>query len=375
MYLVLQYFTMRHTELLYVLALLKAEGIGNVIARKLLSHFENPSDIFSAKAKDLAQIHGIGNFRISALKNKSLLKQAEKELVYMQETAVTPLFISDEAFPNRLRQCSDAPVLLFTSGKMDLNAQKVISIVGTRRMTNYGSGFLKEFIQELVLYNPLIVSGFAYGVDIAAHQFAVQNNLQTVGVLAHGLADIYPKVHKKFIRPISENGGLVTEFFSDVAPDKEHFVRRNRIVAGLADATIVVESADRGGSLITANFAFDYSRDVFAVPGRLNDKFSAGCNHLIKCQKAALLTSVADLVYLLNWEQKKNAPAVQKQLFVELKPDEQTLYDTLYKTGKLQLDDLAIHCDLPVHKTAVLLLELELKGLVLPLPGKFFEAI
>jgi DNA processing protein len=206
----------------------------------------------------------------------------------------------------------------------------------------------------------------------------LDNNLQTIGVLAHGLNQIYPKTHKKYMAKMEENGGFMTEFWSNSNPDKENFVRRNRIVAGISEATIVIESADKGGSLITATMANDYNRDVFAVPGRISDKYSQGCNNLIKTQKANLLTSAADLVYILNWdieESKSKKPTIQKQLFVSLDNDEQKVYDFLQKNGKELLDSIALECDFPIYRISGLLLNMELKGVIRPLPGKLFEAI
>ncbi|HRM12773.1 MAG TPA: DNA-processing protein DprA, partial [Flavobacterium sp.] len=215
----------------------------------------------------------------------------------------------------------------------------------------------------------------AYGVDIVAHQLAMEHNLQTIGVVAHGLNQIYPKTHKKYVAKIEQNGGFMTEFWSSSNPDKENFVRRNRIVAGMSEATIVIESADRGGSLITANMANDYNRDVFAVPGRVTDKYSQGCNNLIKTQKANVLTSAADLIYILNWDIEKESKPVQKQLFVSLDDDEQKVYDYLLKTGKELMDIIALRCDFPIYKISGMLLNMELKGVIRPLPGKLFEAI
>jgi DNA processing protein len=219
------------------------------------------------------------------------------------------------------------------------------------------------------------VSGFAYGVDIVAHQAALEHNLQTIGVLAHGLNQIYPKTHKKYVSKIEENGGFMTEFWSTSNPEKENFVKRNRIVAGISEATIVIESADKGGSLITAYMANDYNRDVFAVPGRTSDKYSQGCNNLIKTQKANLLSSAADVLYILNWDIEKKAKPVQKQLFVSLELDEQKVYEYLQKNGKEMLDTIALQCDFPIYRISGILLNMELKGVVRPLPGKLFEAI
>jgi DNA processing protein len=233
-------------------------------------------------------------------------------------------------------------------------------------------------IEDLAPLNPIIVSGFAYGVDIVAHQAAMDHNLQTIGVLAHGMNQIYPKNHKKYIAKMEQNGGFMTEFWSDSSPEKENFVKRNRIVAGIAEATIVIESAEKGGSLITANLANDYNRDVFAVPGRTSDKLSQGCNSLIKTQRAHLLTSAADVLYILNWELTSsltNDKVIQKQLFISLEPDEQKIYDYLLQNGKQLLDIIAIECDFPIFKISSILLNMELKGVIRPLPGKQFEAV
>ena len=311
--------------------------------------------------------------------NKTIFEKAEKELDYIKTNGINTLYFQDSNYPDRLKHCFDGPVLLFGSGTINFNNRKIISIVGTRQITSYGIEFCKKLIEDLAPLNPVIVSGFAYGVDIVAHQLAVEHNLQTIGVVAHGLNQIYPKVHKKYIAKVEENGGLLTEFWSSSNPDKENFVRRNRIVAGISEATIVIESADRGGSLITAHLANDYNREVFAVPGRTTDKYSQGCNNLIKTQKACLLTSAADLIYNLNWdlnpEGSKKSIAIQKQLFVTLENDEQAVYDYLLKNGKELMDTIAIDCQFPIYKMSGLLLNMELKGVVRPLPGKLFEVI
>ena len=248
--------------------------------------------------------------------------------------------------------------------------------MGTRQVSAHGIDFCKKLIQDLAPLNPIIVSGFAYGVDIVAHQTALENNLQTVAVLAHGLNQIYPKSHKKYVSKIEQKGGFITEFWSTSSPEKENFVKRNRIVAGISEATIVIESAEKGGSLITALLANDYNRDVFAVPGRTTDKFSQGCNNLIKTQRAHLLTSAADLIYILNWEiHNQEKQSIQKQLFVSLNEIEQKIYDYLLAQGKTEIDQIALECDYPVFKTSSVLVNMELKGVIRPLPGKLFEAI
>ncbi len=370
-----QIFAMNETELFYLLALQKVEGVGDIVAKKLISHCENAETIFKTKSSQLSSIDGIGTVLLSKLKNKSIFEKAEEELKFIKNNEINVVFFQDDNYPERLKHCIDGPLLLFTSGNIDFKTRKIISIVGTRQITSYGTEFCKKLISDLAPLNPIIVSGFAYGVDIVAHQAAMEHDLQTIGVVAHGLDQIYPSIHKKYVAKMEKNGGFMTEFWSGTNPEKENFVKRNRIVAGMSEATIVIESADKGGSLITANLANDYNRDVFAVPGRTSDKFSQGCNNLIKTQKANLLTSAADIVYILNWDLEEKSKPVQKQLFVTLENDEQKIYDYLLKSGKEILDIIALECDFPIYKISGMLLNMELKGVIRPLPGKLFEAI
>jgi DNA processing protein len=366
---------MIETELYYLLALQKVEGVGDIIAKKLLTHCGDAATIFNTKASQLTSIDGIGSVLISKLNNKSIFAKADAELKYILNNEINVSFFQDKNYPERLKHCIDGPLLLFSSGTIDFTNRKIISIVGTRNITSYGTEFCKTLISELAPLNPIIVSGFAYGVDIIAHQAAMENNLQTIGIVAHGLDQIYPSSHKKYVSKMEQNGGFMTEYWSGTNPEKENFVKRNRIVAGISEATIVIESAIKGGSLITANLANDYNRDVFAVPGRTSDKLSLGCNNLIKTQKANLLTSAADLVYILNWDIEKTTRSVQKKLFVTLENEEQKIYDYLLKSGKEMLDIIALECDFPIYKISGILLNMELKGVVKPLPGKLFEAI
>lgn len=366
---------MTEQELFYLLALLRVEGVGDIMAKKLLTNFGSAEEIFKTKSNQIAAIDGVGSVLLKNLKDKSVFEKANQELEFINKNHIKVSFFKDENYPERLKHCIDAPVLIFSAGNINLENKRIISIVGTRQITSYGIEFCKKLIEELAPLDPIIVSGFAYGVDIVAHQLAMENKLQTIGVLAHGLNQIYPKAHKKYMVKMEENGGFITEFWSSTNPDKENFVRRNRIVAGMTEATIVIESADRGGSLITANLANDYNRDVFAVPGRVTDKYSQGCNHLLKTQKANVLTSAADLVYMLNWDIENKSKSVQKQLFVELELDEQKIYDYLLKNGKELLDIIALQCEFPIYKISGILLNMELKGVIRPLPGKLFEAI
>lgn len=366
---------MTDQELFYLLALLKVDGVGDIMAKKLLAHCGNAETVFKAKNTQIATIDGVGSVLLKKLSDKSVFQKANTELEFIKASGIDVSFFQDQNYPERLKHCIDAPVLLFSAGNINLKDKKIISIVGTRQITSYGTEFCRKLIEDLAPLDPVIVSGFAYGVDIVAHQLAMDFNLQTIGVLAHGLNQVYPKNHKKYMARMEENGGFITEFWSSSNPDKENFVRRNRIVAGMTEATIVIESADKGGSLITANMANEYNRDVFAVPGRVTDKYSQGCNDLIKTQKANVLTSAADVIYMLNWDLEKKVRTVQKQLFVDLEIDEQKVYDFLLKNGKELLDSIALECEFPIYKMSGLLLNMELKGVIRPLPGKLFEAI
>ncbi|MEN2414568.1 DNA-processing protein DprA [Flavobacterium mesophilum] len=366
---------MSDQDLFYLLALMKVDGVGDIIAKKLLNHFGDVAAIFKAKSNQLAGIDGVGSVLLKNLKDKTIFNKASEELEFIKSDGLNVSFFQDEDYPDRLKHCIDSPVLIFSSGNINVKNKKLISIVGTRQVTSYGVDFCRKLIEDLVPLDPVIVSGFAYGVDIAAHQLAMENNLQTIGVLAHGLNQIYPRTHKKYMARMEENGGFITEFWSSSNPDKEKFVRRNRIVAGMSEATIVIESADKGGSLITANLANDYNREVFAVPGRVSDRYSQGCNNLIKTQKANVLTCAADLIYVLNWDLENKPKQIQRQLFVELNPDEEIIYNFLVKNGKELLDIIALECNFPIFKLSGALLNMELNGLIRPLPGKMFEAI
>lgn len=368
---------MTDNELFNTLALQRIEGVGDIVAKKLISHCGSAEEVFKAKKQRLLAIEGVGDFLYKNLQDKDVFKLAEAEMKFIKDNNIKTSFYIEKGYPERLKHCIDGPVVLFSSGNIDIEGRKTLSIVGTRQMTSYGADFCRKLIDDLAPLDPVIISGFAYGVDIFAHQVAMEQNLQTIGVVAHGLNQVYPKVHKKYVAKMEENGGFMTEFWSTSNPDKENFVKRNRIVAGLSEATIIIESADKGGSLITANVANDYNRDVFAVPGRVTDKYSMGCNNLIKSQRAHLLTDAADLLYILNWQLDEKQPqkTVQKQLFVMLEDDEQKIYDFLQKNGKELMDIIALQCEMPIFKLSSLLLTMELKGVIRPLPGKLFEAI
>ncbi|MGB5782262.1 MAG: DNA-processing protein DprA [Eudoraea sp.] len=367
---------MTKDELIAVLRLQNIPHIGDITAKKLIAHCGSPMAVFRDKRKHLEKIGGIGSAVISGLQNRKHLLAAEAEYEFILKNGISYSYFMDPNYPAYLKHCLDGPILLFKKGNIKLEDKKVISIVGTRNSTAYGRAFCEKFIEDIAPINPVIISGFAYGIDICAHRAALKMGLQTVACVAHGLNQIYPKAHLKYVDEINRNGGFLTEFWSTSNPDRENFLKRNRIIAGISEATIVIESAEKGGSLVTADMANSYNRDVFAVPGRVKDKYSLGCNNLIKSQKAHMITSAADLIYLMDWQlEEHKTVAVQKQLFVELDENEKTIYTFLQKTGRQLVDQIALECQLPVFKTVSSLLTMEMKGMIRPLPGKQYEAI
>jgi DNA processing protein len=296
---------MKEEELLAVLRLQKSKAIGDILAKKLIVNVGDVAQVFKEKAAILQKINGIGAHAIKHLFDKGNLKSATKELDYIIKNNIEYSYFLEDDYPKNLQNCIDSPILMFKDGNINFNNTKIISIVGTRNMSAYGRDFTHNLVEELAAYNPIIVSGFAYGVDICAHKAAVKNNLQTIAVLAHGFETIYPKVHKQYINQLNKKGGFLTEFWSEEQPLRENFLKRNRIVAGISQATIIVESAEKGGSLVTADIANSYNRDVFALPGRITDFYSKGCNNLIKNNKAHLLNTPSDVVQLLNWDIKE----------------------------------------------------------------------
>jgi DNA processing protein len=361
-------------SLKYKIALTLIPTIGDILAKKLLAYCGNAEQIFKEKRSTLEKIPGIGTAYAQAVIGHSIFDRAEQEIRFITENKIQPIFYSDPAYPKRLTYCEDSPVMLYFKGQTNLNAEKIISIVGTREATDYGKELCEKLIAELSEHSVLIVSGLAYGIDTYAHRAAIEHQLPTVCVLAHGLDKIYPSVNKSMANRMLESGGWLSDFTSGVSPDKENFPRRNRIVAGISDATVVIESKAKGGSLITAEIANSYNRDVFAFPGRVDDVCSTGCNNLIRQHKAALIQSAADVIYLLGWEKTntRNAP-VQKQLFLELKPDEELVVNLLKEKKHLAIDDLCLLSKLPMSCVSALLLTLEFSGIIKSLPGKIYR--
>lgn len=363
-------------NLLALLTLQRISFLGDGSIKKLIQIFGSAQEVLAQKKARLLAVDGIGEHKLQDFWNEEHKAFAKAELEYIKNNNISVTTYADASYPERLKHCIDSPIVLFTKGNINLERRRILSVVGTRKVTTYGKSFIEKFIEEIAPFNPVIVSGFAYGVDISAHKACIDHGLQTIGVFAHGLNQVYPKTHSKFIPAIEKNGGFVTDFWSSDSFVHTNFLQRNRIIAGLSEATIVIESAEKGGSLVTADFAVGYNRDVFAVPGRADDKLSLGCNNLIKQNKAHLCTSAADVAYILNWKLEDQAPkVVQKQLFVELTDEEKTVWRFLKKNDKEQLDLIALNCKLPTHKIASLLLQMEMKGVVRALPGKLFELV
>lgn len=370
---------MKEEEILAVLRLQNTNLVGDILVKKLIATVGSAAEVYREKKYLLHKINGIGKSTIEQIFDPSTLRKAQIELEHINKNKTKFRYFLNDDYPKNLQHCIDAPILLFEDGNIDLSNQRIISIVGTRNMTRYGREFCEQFIEDLVPYNPIIVSGFAYGVDICAHKSAISNSLQTIAVLAHGFDHIYPKIHKKYIHMVNANGGFFTEFFHDESPYRENFLKRNRVVAGLSQATIIIESAEKGGSLVTADIANSYNRDVFAVPGRVSDSLSKGCNDLIRNHRAHLLHSAEDIVKHLNWDlpNKKTSlqKVIQKQLFFDLSSEEEKICNYLRDHGQQMLDMIAVETDIPVRQMATLLLNLELNGIIRPLPGKVFELV
>lgn len=364
-------------NLLYSIALTAIPNIGDITAKKLIAYCGSAEQVFKEKKTALEKIPGIGEVNAqNIIQNKaSSVTLAENELVFIEKHLINAYTFFDENYPKRLTHCEDGPLVIFAKGEFNFNAPKVISIVGTRNATEYGKAFCEKLMEELIPHRPLIVSGLAFGIDICAHKAAIKNNLPTIAALAHGLDRIYPNIHTSTAKQMMENGGLISDFRSGTNPDRENFPKRNRLVAGIADVTIVVESSSKGGSLITAELANSYSRDVFALPGRVTDSQSEGCNALIKQNKAHLIQSVKDLEYIMGWKAEDTAIPNQTRLFVDLTPEEKGLVDLLSKQEKIGIDDLALLAKLPMSKTASLLLEMEFKNVVKALPGKMYKLV
>lgn len=361
-------------SLIHQLALTFIKNIGPVLAKSMVAYAGNAENVFLIDPSKLKKVPGIAAKTIQQLDFESALERAHQEAAFVAKHNIDVIFYTNPRYPKRLKACNDAPVLLYAQGKMDLNAQRVISVVGTRKATAYGKDLCRDLVAELESYGALVVSGLAYGIDVAAHKESIKLNIPTVGVLGHGLDRLYPAAHRSVADKMMLNGGLLTEFPSGTTPDRENFPARNRIVAGMADATIVVEAGIKGGALITAEIANSYNRDVFAFPGRVNDEFSEGCNYLIRHHKAGLLTNAADLAYTLGWEKDEQVTAKPNQLMLamDLTADERLIMDVLSQNPSIAIDELTLKAGMPVSLLSMNLLNLEMQGFIRSLPGKTY---
>jgi len=357
-----------------LISLLMVEGVGDKIAKNLISYCGSPEAVFKEKRSLLQKIPEVGSVTAHAIRKFRDFDRAVKEFEFAVKHNIRMLCIYNDDYPNRLRHCPDSPLLLYYKGVADFNVPRMVAIVGTRNATDYGREHATVLAEGLAEMGVTIVSGLAYGIDITAHRGALMFGTPTIGVLAHGLDRLYPWDHRSTASKMLEQGGLITEQMSMSKPDRENFPKRNRIIAGMCDAVVVVEAAYKGGALITAEIANSYNRDVFAVPGRTGDPFSEGCNQLIKSHRAAMITKPADIRYIMRWDdagvRKKN---VQRQLFVELNEDETMVKNILETQGKTGVDTITMASKLTPSKVAGALLGLEIKGVVKSLPGKLYE--
>lgn len=349
--------------------------IGPVLAKSMVSYFGSAEEVFRQSKQSLSRVYGLGEKRLQLTDFDEALRKAEAEIQFIDKNAIDVLFYTDARYPKRLKMCGDSPLVLFSKGNANLNNQRVISVVGTRNATDYGRLLCKQLVEELQEYNILVVSGLALGIDTAAHRESLRMNVPTVGVLGHGYDRMYPAVNRSLADKMLSQGGLLTEYPSGTVPTKDNFPARNRIVAGMADATVVVEAGLKGGALITAEIANSYHRDVFAFPGRVGDEYSEGCNFLIRNNKAALLTCVADLAYSLGWEKITDMkhPPEQLMLPIDMSADERAVYDVIRQQGAtIAIDDLSLKTNLPTSQLAMILLDMELQGFIRSLPGKMY---
>lgn len=363
------------SDLLYKIAVTKIPKAGPVLVRQIIAWCGGIKEVFETPKKDLLKIPGIGKSMAEHILNKSALEKAEIELEFIEKNEIQTLFYLDKNFPQRLIHFNDAPLMLYYKGNMDLNHPRTVGIVGTRKPSEHGKIICQELVEGLKDYNVSIISGLAYGIDVTAHRKCLEVGIPTVGCLGHGLHMIYPAAHKKTAKEMVLNGGLLTEFTSDEKPDSPHFPMRNRIIAGLSDALIVVETARKGGSMISAHMANSYNKDVFAVPGRLKDPSSQGCNLLIKSHKAQLIESAEDIAYIMRWEKGEIPKMQQKELFVDLNPFEKKVIEHLENKDSESVDALSYITGFTQSELAGILLNLEFKGMIKSLPGKRYMLV
>lgn len=369
---------MNYEELKYQIGVTLIKGIGPINARKLISYLGSVEAIFTEKPEILKKIPGIGEVLANSIVTQQVLKRSDEEIEFIKRYNIQTHFFTDSSYPYRLKECEDAPILLYSKGTNDFNSGRYLAVVGTRKITPYGKEMCQSIIQSLAETQPelTIVSGLAYGVDVAAHKAALDNNLRTFSVVAHGLDRIYPSAHQSVAKKIFEmDGAVITEYPSQTKPNAPNFVERNRIVAGLCDATLVIESGLKGGSLITATLANGYNRDVFAIPGRISDTQSQGCNNLIYNNQAVLIQTANDLEKFMNWDAQLTTRTAQQKLFTSLTPDEDQIITTLRTKDSVYINELAAQSKIPLQKLLGLLIQLEFKGLIRSLPGSHYKIV
>jgi DNA processing protein len=358
---------MERADIIYKLALKNIPNIGPIQAKNLVSYCGGVKEVFSAQERLLKTIPGIGPKRTADIINFNDFSQAEAEYELIQKNNIKITFYLDDDYPSRLKHYPDSPIVLYSSGNVNYEAYRTVGIVGTRKPSPYGITQCEKIVEELKAYNVTIISGLAYGIDTTAHRKSVEIDMPTIGILGNGLSKLYPATNRQLAQKMKSKGGLVSEFSMNTIPDRENFPQRNRIISALSDVTIVVESAIKGGSMITAIFANEQNKDVFAIPGKNTDTMSAGCNHLIKTNQAHLLSSVKDIAYIMRWEEKEQPK--QMELMLELSDDEKLIIEKLRKED-LGPDSLVYHTGLKLSEISSILLNLEFKGIVKSLPGK-----
>jgi DNA processing protein len=366
---------MSYVDLTYQIGLTLLDGVGDVLAKNLVAYCGSAEQVFKTKKAQLEKIPGIGSYTSNAIiSSKSVLERAEQEVKFIEDKKIESLFFTDKNYPQRLKTCNDGPVMLYYKGNSNLNVDKIVAVVGTRTPSVYGKQVTEKLIEDLSNSGCLVVSGLAYGIDITAHKSALENGLNTVGVLAHGLDRVYPSVHSQYAEKMILHGGLLTEHLSETNPDKENFPKRNRIVAGMCDALVVVESKRGGGSLITATIANSYNKDIFAYPGKANDLLSEGCNGLIKSNRANLIESAADMLYIMNWNEEKNKKKkTQISLPINLTSEEQLIVKAFENKNQLHVDEICYATNFTISKTSTHLLQLEFSNVIKSLPGKIYQ--
>ena len=359
----------------YQIALTLIPGVGDVNGKRLVAYCGGVEAVFHESRAALLKIPGIGQATVNSVLSQHVFHVVEKEILFIEKNEVQPLFFTDSNYPQRLLNCEDGPLMLYYKGTANLNAPRMIAFVGTRKASDYGRERCEEMIADLKVKDVVVVSGLAYGIDSCAHRKSLECGIDTIGVMGHGLDRIYPFQHQKLAMSMLENGGLLTEFPSGTNPDRENFPKRNRIVAGICDAVVVIESGIKGGAMITATIANSYNRDAFAVPGRTNDEYSKGCNMLIKSNRAALAESAKDISYIMGWDDRKVQTKSQTSLFVEISEDEKRLLALMDSKKAVGMDHLIVSTAMPPSKVASALLNLEFEGMVKSLPGKLYKII